>query len=1071
MTWLKYMCLVVLVGLAKEVRCQKWVDPPPKYQCPEDWEIYPCKCVNEGDEGLHVECSNTNLAAVGYAIKLVKPLIHTLVISNCNIEKLYGNIFIPLTLQVLWVIDTPIRDISDGTFDGIGPSLRELYIHNTWLSRVPPAVKNLTNLVKLEIEGSRIKYLPPNVFDGMSALLDLKVSESEVENIHAGVFSGLRGLKRLSLYNNKIVTFPKDTFKAQINLEYLDLSHNQFPKLEPHYFLPLSKLLWCNVSHNAIPNLNSRVFSRNSVLRVLHLDHNQLTSLDANSFRGMRFMRRLYMSDNQIKRVGRGAFRGVSRIGTIDLARNNLTAVDFQMFADLRFIDTIDLAENNIKDVHRESFKNIYLTKINISHNALETLPEGAFRGCENMTFLDLSHNKLKTIDPEAFDESTYAGEMFLQYNQLTSLADVPMKNQRGIRLLNVSHNSLMDIPKNSFPQLFELHTIDFSYNNISDIGKSVFTPLFSLRFLYFQHNNLVKLESSTFGQLPSLLEIDLSHNELQNVRRSVFSGLNSIRTIYIDHNHLDEIPTPPISLNHLHMSHNEVTEIKGRQPWPTMNSLIVLDLDYNRLGDSIEGGRFDNLNTVGTLKLRGNNITRPPWEALGALQSLRTLNLDDNLMTNLTQRAFGRLPATAEITLSGNKLNNISMNAFEGLLQIQHLDLSRNNLSYIPPGAFQSLTAVRTLNLSHNHLEHLQNKTHGLFEDLQSLRWLDLSYNRIPFVTKKMFPENKWIPYRLEWLDLSYNSMPVLTKEILTGTKHLLHLNVSHNMLNDIRRGILTNFTTLKTLDISGNQLDDKVFMDGRFGVMPNLTVFRMANNSFLSLPIEQLVEHKELRLLDVSFNKLSTFHPDLVQNIKNGLDIHYEGNPLRCDCLLRPVAYWLISVGRLRGRADPWDNTICQSPKYLHGRSVGSLLEEQLICDDNELANQFKLNPDVVFQKIIPEDDLLKFRWSVNTNEDVADFRLELKTKSFPPQTIFEKDVTYSERYGEVPSSNQEASLCILGKTSTGRVRSWRQQQCQSVGDILASSSSTRFSLASYWITLIFCGLLSKLSFCPLA
>lgn len=167
------------------------------------------------------------------------------------------------------------------------------------------------------------------------------------------------------------------------------------------------------------------------------------------------------------------------------------------------------------------------------------------------------------------------------------------------------------------------------------------------------------------------------------------------------------------------------------------------------------------------------------------------------------------------------------------------------------------------------------------------------------------MFPENKWIPYRLEWLDLSYNSMPVLTKEILTGTKHLLHLNVSHNMLNDIRRGttvdanevnlktaaqtdvlpylsfvgILTNFTTLKTLDISGNQLDDKVFMDGRFGVMPNLTVFRMANNSFLSLPIEQLVEHKELRLLDVSFNKLSTFHPDLVQNIKNGLDIHYEG------------------------------------------------------------------------------------------------------------------------------------------------------------------------------------------------
>lgn len=62
-----------------------------------------------------------------------------------------------------------------------------------------------------------------------------------------------------------------------------------------------------------------------------------------------------------------------------------------------------------------------------------------------------------------------------------------------------------------------------------------------------------------------------------------------------------------------------------------------------------------------------------------------------------------------------------------------------------------------------------------------------------IPFVTRKMLPEHKWIPYRLEYLDLSYNQMPVLTKEILRGTKHLKYLNVSHNMLNDVRRGNLT--------------------------------------------------------------------------------------------------------------------------------------------------------------------------------------------------------------------------------------------------------------------------------------
>ena len=95
--------------------------------------------------------------------------------------------------------------------------------------------------------------------------------------------------------------------------------------------------------------------------------------------------------------------------------------------------------------------------------------------------------------------------------------------------------------------------------------------------------------------------------------------------------------------------------------PWPVMNSLISLDLDHNNFGDNLaEPGRFNGLNvlqvtttiiTVMTvimimlmnvikgrydddddfqsLSLRGNGITKPPWESLEALQSLRELNLD----------------------------------------------------------------------------------------------------------------------------------------------------------------------------------------------------------------------------------------------------------------------------------------------------------------------------------------------------------------------------------------------------------------------------------------------------------
>ena len=143
-------------------------------------------------------------------------------------------------------------------------------------------------------------------------------------------------------------------------------------------------------------------------------------------------------------------------------------------------------------------------------------------------------------------------------------------------------------------------------------------------------------------------------------------------------------------------------------------------------------------------------------------------------------------------------------------------MDLSFNNLSYIPPGAFQTLVALRKINLSHNKLEKLENKTHGLFDDCLSIRALDLSFNKIPFITKKMFPESRWIPYKLEEVDLSHNSMPVLTDGVLRGTSHLRKLNISHNIINDVRKYVLGNLTRLESLDMSHNKLaNDKLRAD----------------------------------------------------------------------------------------------------------------------------------------------------------------------------------------------------------------------------------------------------------------
>jgi Leucine-rich repeat (LRR) protein len=78
--------------------------------------------------------------------------------------------------------------------------------------------------------------------------------------------------------------------------------------------------------------------------------------------------------------------------------------------------------------VQREAFKHLYLTKVNVSHNLIETIGEGVFRNAENMTILDMSHNRIAEILETSFDENSYATEWRLEFNNLTSMSQVRQK-------------------------------------------------------------------------------------------------------------------------------------------------------------------------------------------------------------------------------------------------------------------------------------------------------------------------------------------------------------------------------------------------------------------------------------------------------------------------------------------------------------------------------------------------------------------------------------------------------------------------------------------------------------------
>ncbi|XP_034838488.1 protein artichoke [Maniola hyperantus] len=1046
----------------------EYIPPGPAYPCPKETDnalLFPCVCEKGTDAGLYVRCSNTGLAVMSVGLGNIAGMglpIERLLIEECKISNLFGPLLHRSTVRTLHIVDTPIKSIDEYAFFGVNRTLEEIYMYNTRIDEFPKkAFKILGNLTTLSIDGHRMTSLSKDIFAGSLAtgrLERLHLANGRLSDIPVEAFQNLKKLKKLDLHGNRLATLKRNQFRGLRDTEVLDLSYNNITKLDGSHIGDLTKLGWCNASHNLLPDIPRGMFARNTVIKVVHLDNNKIKKLDTNSFKGMRFLRRLYLQDNEISEVGTGTFTAVTRIGTVDLARNKITKVSYQMFQAVKYAELINLAENNITFIDKQAFTDLYLAVVNISHNELSNIEPGAFQNCNNMTLLDLSHNKLKEINNKAFDENTYASEFQVSYNEFTDLGQIPIQNMTGIKVLNASYNSITTIPKTAFPKLYELHTVDISHNNLSEIFNAVFQNLFSLRFLNLSYNSLERIKPSTFGTIPTVLELDLSHNRLVDVSRGSLAKLASCRLLDVSFNSLDRIFQISISLGELNFAHNNLSEIKI-STWPSMNALLRLNLSHNMLEDRLTHDAFSSLLTLQSLDLSSNGLTKPPWEALNTLTSLQYLYLQHNNLTSLSKSAFGNLPTTFKLDLSYNQLVDLGQRTFDGMQQLLDLSLRGNRLAHIQNEVFKGLVALRRLDLSYNSLDKIDNKTNGLLDDCLSLEMVNLSHNHFGFLSRKMFPANPWIPYRLMEVDLSYNEIPVVTFDITFGAKKLKKLDLSNNYINDIRNNVLGNLTSLEVLDLSNNQLKDLVSRtsDTKFNLPENITEIYLQNNTLEKLPVETLTNASHLKVLDLRNNLLTSFYPQLVKKIREkNLMVYFENNKLKCDCFTRPLKHYLHKIPQsILKNDEKYKNLVCFEPPSLEDENFLELNEDRLLCASNVELNDkiraygntefdFTSEPDVLFRDIQFSQTAIYAFWYVSTTDDVADFYIYVRDSS--NNLLFSQDIAYNLRSltinidkdfrnGLKNNQNGDIEICIQAKSSNNFARKWFDSQCQAV------------------------------------
>ncbi|KAJ0170358.1 hypothetical protein K1T71_014286 [Dendrolimus kikuchii] len=1059
-------CITIIITTSAE-----YIPEGPAYPCPKENThlFYPCICELGTDVGIHLRCTNAGLAVLSVGVGNIAGMglpIERLVIQEGQFSHLFGPLLHRSVVRVLTFEDTPIETIDEYAFAGVNRTLQELYFINTEIAEFPKeAFKILGNLTTLSIDGHKMTKLAKDIFAGsevIGRLERLHLVNGLISDIPVEAFQNLRKLKKLDLHGNKLANFKRNQFKGLRDTEVLDISYNNIVKLDGSHIADLTKMGWCNVSHNQIADIPRGMFARNSVLKVLHLDNNKIKKLDTNSFKGMRFLRRLYLQDNQISDVGRGTFSNVPRIGTVDLARNKIPKVDFQMFQAVKYAEIINLAENKITAIEKQAFTDLYQSVVNLTYNEISSIETGSFENCNNMTLLALSHNKLSKIDRRAFDENSYAFELDVSYNEFEDFTQIPIHNMTGIRILNATYNKITSIPKMAFPKLYELHTVDLSHNNLSDIFNAVFQNLFSLRYLNLSYNSMELIKPATFGTIPTVLELDLSHNQLRDVSRGSLAKLASCRLLDLSYNYLEKIFHIPISLGELNLAYNRIEEVRPNT-WPQMNALLKINFSNNMLSDNLQSDSFTSLLTLQSLDLTANGMTKPPWEALSGLTSLQYLYMRENNLTALSKSAFGNLPTMFKLDLSRNMLTTVSQQTFNGMQQLLDLSLSENQLEHIPNEAFKGLVALRKLDLSYNSLEKLDNKTNGLLDDLLSLEMVNLSHNNFGFLTKKMFPSSPWIPYRLLEVDLSYNSIPVLTHDLTLGTKKVKKLNLAGNYINEIRNNVLGNLTSLETLDLSNNSLKDLVsrLSDLKFSLPENITELYLANNNLEVLPLDNIVKAKYLRVLDVRNNKLTSFEPELVWKIKNeGIQVFFEDNSLKCDCLTRPLKHYIdrLSPSLLKMDAK-YTNITCAEPIGLQDQNILQIDEERLLCAGNteidakilkygntegEMSFDFVSEPDLAFRDVQYSQTSIYAHWFVTTTKDVANILLYIKdTKN---KVYYNNNISYNLRsvtiviekdLEDALRNGDSMEICIQGQTSNATPRKWYDSQCQKMPD----------------------------------
>ncbi|XP_064078759.1 relaxin receptor 1-like isoform X2 [Macrobrachium nipponense] len=197
------------------------------------------------------------------------------------------------------------------------------------------------------------------------------------------------------------------------------------------------------------------------------------------------------------------------------------------------------LLPNNSLALEKNSFaKYRKLRLLHLGGTGLTEMPEGVFRGLNNLTKLFLTHNLLRELRPESLEDLESLIHLDLTDNRFTEfdgiLTSLPSLDTVWLNGNLITLKGRIVSPNAHFPQELFLEN-----NQIEELTKDSLIGLSGLHSLYLRHNKISRIEDGAFAEQKLLVDLELNFNRIQYIHPDTFLGLDSLVSLNLDGNPL----------------------------------------------------------------------------------------------------------------------------------------------------------------------------------------------------------------------------------------------------------------------------------------------------------------------------------------------------------------------------------------------------------------------------------------------------------------------------------------------------------------------------------------------------